>query len=880
MNPAFTLGNHKLQLNDSLVNDTYSWKVDNGYSTSFDLNLSFVDSDGVTINGNNISATTDILVTDGAFTFGSTNKSEYINLLNESGLEVILTDNGKYMFDYAEVLVDGSWQRLVLDEGFESKIWCLNCLSETEPEDKQYGWRGTYGTEATEYIINESTEYKLSYIFEANEVTEKVIENNEVLLNENASSPKMLLAAPKATTLSLARAVTLTSSLSRANSVETLGAQSGMTFKIYNYSGTNNASGANDINNNGLFEYMSFRDGHIENPASTMNPYTDDDGFRKGRLRVYPTLDGSKNPVFNCVRNDLVEDERDLKDYDPFVPCTGLPNTSLGYLFGNPNNALNQPTQGVTAYNPINTPLKTVVENGVNYYVYNSNTNAVDYDTITNEFILRNYTERGYMASQITGENHRYEFLPFNYREHALYYNPANTYTYEKPSDMQEIDHWFGMTMQFDFYMPENGQLNGQDMIFSFAGDDDVWVFIDDVLMLDLGGTHGVAEGQINFRTGIITGGLNWGTDPANAYETNIATRINEAETYSGTSTGIQMNGVGTTFKDYSKHTLKFFYLERGAAVSNCQIKFNIPVLPAGSLTVEKKFEGTEKYADNYKFAIYDAATNLPVPAGTGYSIGDTNYTINNSNGEFTLTNNQVAIFLSKTEVDDPEGNYLKSNKQYYIKEVDAGGRADSHSCSVNDVLCTTANQTPAFTMVPSAINNVVFKNKTKTYSLKVSKEAINSYEGELFDFQLTFKDESGNIVNANDLTITAPNGYTINPNNAGIINFQLETAQNITVAGLPINSVIDIQEHNHEGYHASMKAIEGATEVPLVQGDSYTVNMITENKDIKVYNTPGVVLPETGGIGTLIYIVVGLSMVLASAVLSIAFIRSSKENN
>ena len=103
------------------------------------------------------------------------------------------------------------------------------------------------------------------------------------------------------------------------------------------------------------------------------------------------------------------------------------------------------------------------------------------------------------------------------------------------------------------------------------------------------------------------------------------------------------------------------------------------------------------------------------------------------------------------------------------------------------------------------------------------------------------------------------------------------ETAQEIIVAELPINSVIDIKELNHDGYHASIKAIEGTTEVPLVQGDSYTINMITENKDIKVYNTPGVELPETGGIGTLIYIVVGLSMVLASAILSIAFIRSSK---
>lgn len=878
MNPAFTLSDgYKLQLNDNYINDVYSWKLENGYKTSFNIKLNFVDSDGAIIDGKNIAVNIDNLTPDGGYTFGSTNKNELINLLYDSEAEVILVENGKYMFDYAEVLVDGTWQRLVLDEGVESKIWCKNCFSQMEPVDKDYGWRGSYGTDSVEYIINENTEYRLNYIFEANEVVETDNTNDTLDVTPVLAYTADTSSAPLV--LSMARAVTLTQPLSKDNSVDSLNAQSGITFKIYNYSGTNDASGSNDINSNGLFDYFAFRDGHITNPASTMNPYTDEDGFKNGRVHVYPTLDGTKNPVFNCVRDDLVGAERNLEGYDPFVPCSGLPNTSFGYLFGNSTNALNQPTQGVTAYNPVNTPLKNVVEDGVNYFVYDSNTNAVDYDTITNEFILRNYTERGYMAANIPAENHRYEFLPFNYREHALYYKAGNSYTYEKPSDMQEIDHWFGMTMQFDFYMPEGGQINGQDMIFSFAGDDDVWVFIDDVLILDLGGTHGVAEGYINFHTGEITGGTNWNNEPPISYSTNIATRLAEAEAYTGVDSGIEMDGSNTTYKDYSKHTLKFFYLERGAAVSNCKIRFNIPAIPAGSLTVNKQFEGTEKYNDEYTFALYDASTNSPVPNGTKYTLGGVEYTIDNDRGEFKLNNNETAVFVSKTEQDDPEGNYLRHNQSYYVKEVNPGNNAEVYSCTLNGTNCGQLSQSDNFVMTPSETHAVVFKNKTKTYNLNVSKEAINSYEGELFDFQLTFKDENGNVVNANDLTITAPNGYNIDQTNNGIVTFQLETAQNILVTGIPINTVIDIKELNHDGYHTSMKAIENDVETALVQGDSYTIEKISENKDIKVYNTPGVVLPETGGIGTLIYIVVGLSMVLASAVLSIAFIRSSKES-
>ena len=58
--------------------------------------------------------------------------------------------------------------------------------------------------------------------------------------------------------------------------------------------------------------------------------------------------------------------------------------------------------------------------------------------------------------------------------------------------------------MEAQFVQPESGEVNGNDMIFDFAGDDDVWVFIDGVLVLDIGGIHDEAGGSINFKTGEV----------------------------------------------------------------------------------------------------------------------------------------------------------------------------------------------------------------------------------------------------------------------------------------------------------------------------------------------------------------------------------------
>lgn len=890
MLPAKTLntdGEYRLYLKDKYLNDPYSWKVENEYQTLFDLKLHYVDTDGNIIDGKNITIDIGETYSNDIFSFGSVPLKEDgtngKNIISENEIDTFTVETGKYVYDHVEVYINDSWQTLTKG----NYILCHNATSEVEPTEKDYGWQGNYITSDgnINYPINDKVEYKLVYSYVENELEETTTENiddtktidennntndtkelNETTNTNNTtqnttsekSSKKVMMKSPKA----------ITGSLSKDNSVASLGKESGIKFGLYNYTGGNNETG---INANGLYKYFSFRDSSVTSPASYMNPDTDADGFGEKRAKVKSMLDKNGNPVFDC------------RGY-----CT---NASLGYLFGSSTNAKGTNTEGVTSYSPKNTLLQKETIDGVDYYYYESKKNAVDYDATNQEFIVRNYKERGYTLSTYTNESDRYEFLPFNTKTEAS--SPTNNYDYAE----KEIDHWYGMTMKFDFYMPKDGKINGKDMIFEFSGDDDVWVFIDDVLVLDLGGTHGSVDGTINFRTGEVKSFLNWdvpaGKDPTGpSYSETIKKMFNK----DGVTVTPEYNSTGETFADYSKHTLKFFYLERGAAVANCSIRFNIPVLPAGSLSVQKQFDGVEKYADNYEFTIYDA-NNQPVPNAT-YTIGEVEHTTT-SEGKFTLKNNEVAVFVSKSTNDDLENestilvdgkNYLITKNKYYVKETNTGENAIHTACQLNEKDCSksytedelNSNQNlklqAKVTLSPESKHEAIFTNKTKTYNIVIKKEATNTDPDELFDFKVSLKDENNKSVDISKLELSFPNGYKIDSKDNGIVTFKIKSTESITIKNISIKTKVTLQEIDHDGYHVSIKSIVDGKEVPLVENDSYTIEQLTDNKTIKVYNTPGVMLPETGGPGITMYLVIGLSLIIISLKYGYSYFRNLEE--
>lgn len=174
--------------------------------------------------------------------------------------------------------------------------------------------------------------------------------------------------------------------------------------------------------------------------------------------------------------------------------------------------------------------------------------------------------------------------------------------------------------MSSRFVQPTDGKTNaGDPMTFEFAGDDDVWVFIDDVLVGDIGGIHTSAKLTIDFQTGEIK--VN---DSLNG---TLLRKFQEAGR--GTS-----GFTGNTFANDTSHTLKFFYLERGATDSNMKLKYNLVTVPESDII---KFDQDGGLVEGAQFALYktderftDTTTDQKYLLGSGTTDAD---------GQLTLTN-------------------------------------------------------------------------------------------------------------------------------------------------------------------------------------------------------------------------------------------------
>lgn len=202
-------------------------------------------------------------------------------------------------------------------------------------------------------------------------------------------------------------------------------------------------------------------------------------------------------------------------------------------------------------------------------YSYDSDKNYAYYDIDSSRNTEKNFIV--YERSKDKGEGNRHvaSFMPYSSWDDGASQNKFA----------------FGMMISFEFLQPKNGKINGQDMVFSFSGDDDVWVFIDNKLVLDLGGVHERATGSINFANGEV-------------YVNN----------QSNPTLRSVFNSDSDTFADYTSHSLKLFYMERGRGDSNCSIKFNLPPRPTNSIEIVKSLANSdkEKYTStDFQFKAY-----------------------------------------------------------------------------------------------------------------------------------------------------------------------------------------------------------------------------------------------------------------------------------
>ncbi len=159
----------------------------------------------------------------------------------------------------------------------------------------------------------------------------------------------------------------------------------------------------------------------------------------------------------------------------------------------------------------------------------------------------------------------------------------------EPGTDHTTVTNSFGARFDITFLMTEDGTQNGEDLQFSFTGDDDLWVFIDGYLALDMGGAHDKARGNINLNTmktdvgsgyysGVYNSSIQWNnTATSSTGAKDLDPRIVESLT----------NATATT----REHTLTIFYLERGMFDSNLSFEFMLP--QTNSLTIEQEIDTT-----------------------------------------------------------------------------------------------------------------------------------------------------------------------------------------------------------------------------------------------------------------------------------------------
>lgn len=295
------------------------------------------------------------------------------------------------------------------------------------------------------------------------------------------------------------------------------------------------------------------------------------------------------------VKNTLVKGYPEIKNGT--YQGVNYNDESLDYLFNNDSQA-NKKQNGKAVYNNVQGLFQ--LKDG--YYVYDSygskEGNYAVYNSTTNSFDV--YDKAGVYKESVSEEN-RGQFFPFDsakkvFTESGKNLSPIGI----KDGENDKLNHHFGMSMTTEFVQPANGKTNkNEDMIFEFSGDDDVWVYIDGVLVGDLGGIHEKATLDINFATGEVKVGH---IDGANGTEREIEkTTIKAKFDAAGADT---TNFSGDTFNSSTKHKLSFFYLERGAGASNMSLKFNLTTLPSSEV---QKVDQNGKAVNDATFKLYQS---------------------------------------------------------------------------------------------------------------------------------------------------------------------------------------------------------------------------------------------------------------------------------
>lgn len=458
-------------------------------------------------------------------------------------------------------------------------------------------------------------------------------------------------------------------------------------------------------------------------------------------------------------------------------------------------------------YNGLQFPFKqTKDKNGVITYSYDSGKDyAVYYNFEKNCF----YESPEHIKNETTNDGTAPEdgFYPLN-----------------KPGDPRKaVNMGFGTEFTIPFTLSKDGKINGQDITFNFTGDDDVWVFIDDYLVLDMGGAHRMASGTIDFVEKNVTVESAFTPDKSTtAAWKDGATRANQtSEKRTKKFTQIKTEGKNTfedIMADDSKvHTLKMFYMERGMFDSNMSVSFNFSPIPSG-LTLSKDVDtkpvndglkSVVETKDNFDFTVKDNdTTRTEYTYEKDYNGTGTERNTTTDGVVEGLADNVYAKNFEYTEADDngnkgliigtgftiTETENSNYNTRWFVTDISTGKTTNR-----GDGLVSTFKLGDVSSGLTKVNYNVNFVNTPKVGTVNITKAWDGDVPDTLKNTEFPFKVEVDLDGEADEYGYSAyPLEYTVDGNDYVTDangNFTLKSGQTAAFEGIPTGAKVKVTE-------------------------------------------------------------------------------------
>lgn len=321
-------------------------------------------------------------------------------------------------------------------------------------------------------------------------------------------------------------------------------------------------------------------------------------------------------------------------------------------------------------------------------------TGYYEYDSAQNFASLKGNTSGDFTVYQEIGTYDTAErwtlkhgqFLPYNDIQpgHFASKNGRNLYTPTGPLSPQDpryneqlylvddVNSYFGVELTASFYQTPSGLDDwGHDIIFEFSGDDDFWLYVDGELVIDLGGIHSALPGSVNFRTGdVYVNGAH--TTLYDLFYQHYTERdgLSAEEATALLATKFETkydNELGkyvTAFADNSRHTMRIFYMERGAGASNLHMRFNLASVQRGTVQLSKELDVNGVDMSSSTFAVFPYQIYYKNPISGEY-VQLTEQTLGNRGSVKYLGSTNEVTYKQELYVDNTNPDHVECSVKY-----------------------------------------------------------------------------------------------------------------------------------------------------------------------------------------------------------------------